>query len=140
TCSVPLSFGKYTLGPKLAQGGMAELYLARQTGLVGLEKLVVVKKILPQMSGDQDFVKMFVNEARGAARLNHPNIVQIYDLGKTLDSYFVAMEYISGEDLRSIAKQVDLRKTRIPVEHTCKILADACAALQYAHTRTDGQG
>jgi serine/threonine-protein kinase len=119
---------------------MAELYLAKQAGLEGFEKLVVVKKILPHMSGEQDFVKMFVNEARVAARLNHPNIVQIYDLGKVDDSYFIAMEYIHGEDLRSIAKQIDMKHARIPIEHTCKILADACAALHYAHTRTDGSG
>src|SRR3954469_12047602 len=76
-----IPFGKYALQRKLAEGGMAEVFLARQGGVEGFEKLVVVKRILPALVKEQDFIKMFLNEARVAARLNHPNIVQIWDLG-----------------------------------------------------------
>ena len=94
-------FGKYALQRKLAEGGMAEVFLAKQTGMEGFEKLVVVKRILPQLCSDDSFVKMFLNEARVAARLNHPNVVQIFDLGKLGEQYFIAMEYVHGEDLRA---------------------------------------
>src|SRR5687768_17038870 len=95
-------FGKYTLLDRLAVGGMAEIFLARQAGLEGFEKTVVIKRIRPHLSKQQSFLKMFLNEAKLAAQLNHPNIVQIYDLGKVGESYFIAMEYIFGRDMRRI--------------------------------------
>src|SRR5262249_22196386 len=78
----PTRFGKYTLIDRIAVGGMAEIFLARQAGLEGFEKTIVIKRIRPHLSKQTSFVKMFLNEAKLAAQLNHPNIVQIYDLGK----------------------------------------------------------
>src|SRR6478735_3480351 len=99
-----IPFGKYALQRKLAEGGMAEVFLARQGGLEGFEKLVVVKRILPQLVAEQTFIQMFLNEGRVAARLNHPNIVQIWDLGKIDELYFIAMEFVQGEDLHELVK------------------------------------
>jgi hypothetical protein len=94
--------GKYQLVKKLAVGGMGEVWLARQKGPVGFEKLVVVKTLLQHLREDQEFVNMFFDEARIAAVLNHPNIAQIYDLGEDKGEYFIAMEYVHGLSLRDV--------------------------------------
>src|SRR3954447_9919992 len=103
SASVP--FGRYRLEERLATGGMAELFLARVVGEAGFEKPCVVKRVLPHLAIDQSFVTMFLDEARIAARLNHPGIVQIFDLGREADSYFLAMEYLAGEDAAVILNQ-----------------------------------
>src|SRR5215831_14560682 len=95
--------GKYELIRQVAIGGMAELYLARTSGIEGFEKLVVLKRILPQHHANQSFVNMFLNEARLAATLHHPNIAQVYDIGVDAGDYFFAMEYVHGEDLMRIS-------------------------------------
>ena len=95
-------FGKYLLLNRIAVGGMAEIFLARQEGLEGFEKTICIKRIRPHLSSQPNFVRMFLNEAKLAAQLNHPAIVQIYDLGRINDSYFIAMEYISGRDMSRI--------------------------------------
>ena len=118
-------------------GGMAQLYLARQQGPEGFEKLVVVKRILPHLAENDDFVKMFLDEARIAARLNHANVVQIFDLGAQDDSFFIAMEYIHGEDMRRVWKQSEAMGQPVPVPLACRVLIEACAGLDYAHKRTD---
>ena len=133
-------FGKFILQRKIAEGGMAEVFLAKQAGLEGFEKPVVVKRILPHLCHEDGFVQMFLNEARVAARLSHPSIVQIFDLGKVGEQYYIAMEYIHGEDLRALAKQAD--KTRRPPAFAivARIMADMLGALHYAHTRTGTDG
>ena len=96
-------FGRYTLVKKLATGGMAEIWLARQRGLAGFNRFVVIKKILSHLSEQKTFRDMFLDEARTSAQLNHPNIVQIYDLGNEVGAYYIAMEFIAGENLAAIA-------------------------------------
>src|SRR6185295_12381175 len=101
----PGRLGRYELIRRIAVGGMAEIYLARSAGLEGFEKLVVLKKILPQYASIPEFVAMFLDEARLVAGLSHPNIATVYDIG--LDdhgSYFFAMEFIDGEDVRQILR------------------------------------
>jgi serine/threonine protein kinase len=137
---VSIQFGKYVLQRKLAEGGMAELFLAKQEGMEGFEKLVVVKRILPQLCADDSFVRMFLNEARVAARLNHPNVVQIFDLGKLGEQFFIAMEYVHGEDLRAVIREATEHGARLPLGLCCRILADAMAGLHYAHTRAGADG
>jgi serine/threonine protein kinase len=137
---VPIAFGKYQLQRKLAEGGMAEVFLGRQAGLEGFEKLIVLKRIRPELSQDQNFVNMFLNEARVAARLNHPNIVQIFELGKVDTQYFIAMEFIHGEDLRTLTRMADTQKRHLPPGLTCRIIADTLAGLHYAHTRSSADG
>ncbi len=137
---MPTQFGKYLLQRKLAEGGMAEVFLAKQAGLEGFEKLVVVKRILPHLLNEPEFVKMFVNEARLAARLNHPNIVQIFELGMIDQLYFIAMEFINGEDLRSLVVEANKLGVRPSPGIVCRVIADTLAGLHYAHTRASPEG
>ncbi len=136
----PQSFGKYTLEKKLATGGMAEVWLARQTGIEGFNRHVVIKRILPHLAEDPDFVQMFLNEAKIASRFNHPNIGQIYDLGETGGTYFISMEFIHGEDLGRIMRRAYSTGQWLARAISIRIIADACAGLHYAHTRSDEQG
>jgi serine/threonine-protein kinase len=133
-------FGKYTLIDRIAVGGMAEIFLARQAGLEGFEKTIVIKRIRPHLSNQKSFVKMFLNEAKLAAQLNHPNIVQIYDLGKISDSYFIAMEYIFGRDMRRIIPKADGMGIPFPMVYALKIASSVCEGLYYAHQKTDIYG
>ncbi|MGI5864676.1 MAG: protein kinase domain-containing protein [Myxococcales bacterium] len=133
-------YGRYRLLKKLATGGMAEVFLAQQKGLEGFEKLLVIKRILPHLADDEEFVTMFLNEARIAARFNHPNIVQIYDLGKEEDTYFIAMEFIHGEDLGRIMRKAWQARAWIPVPIALRIIASVCEGLYYAHSKTDEHG
>ena len=103
-------FGDYVLLQKIAQGGMAELFLAKRRGVEGFEKTVAIKRILPELSWNREFVSMFINEAKIAARLSHPNIVQIFDFGKIDNYYFIAMEYVHGENLRAILQRAEQKK------------------------------
>ena len=99
-------FGNYNLLEKVAVGGMAELFKARQRGVHDFEKIVAIKRILPHLSDNDEFVRMFIDEAKLAAQLSHPNIVQIYDLGKASGFYYIAMEFVDGRDLRSLLRKV----------------------------------
>jgi serine/threonine-protein kinase len=119
---------------------MAEIFLARQTGMEGFEKMVVIKKILPHLGTQDRFVQMFLDEARLAARFNHPNIVQIYDLGHEADAFYIAMEYIHGLDLKSIVRRCAKLKRRIPIEHIVKIFSGVLDGLNYAHGQADLDG
>src|SRR5438552_1483029 len=104
--------GKYKLVRLIASGGMAEVYLARQAGAAGFEKLVCLKRILPHLARDKQFVEMFLNEARLAARLDHPNIVSIFDLGEANGTYFIAMAFSDGPSLRAAPKRALERRER----------------------------
>jgi serine/threonine protein kinase len=132
--------GKYELLRSLAVGGMAEVFLARQTSVHGFEKMLVVKKILPHLRTQDRFVDMFLDEARLAARFNHPNVVQIYDLGQEGDIFYIAMEYIHGEDIKSIVRRCAKIKKRIPIEHIVKTFSGVLDGLNYAHNQRDLDG
>ncbi len=136
---MPTPFGKYHLLRKLAEGGMAEVFLARQDG--ASDRVLVIKRILPHLNELPEFVRMFINEARIAARLHHPNVAQIFDLGRVGHSHFMAMEYVHGEDLAQIAKRSDkLGRGAIPLGNLVRIGADLCAGLGYAHAARDQAG
>jgi serine/threonine protein kinase len=132
--------GKYELVKRLSIGGMAEIFLARVMGLPGFQKLVVVKRILPQLAADPQFVDMFLDEARIAATLQHPSIVQTYDVGVVGGNYFIAMEYLHGEDVRSILRTANRQGRRIPLEHVLQIVMALSAGLHYAHEKEDFDG
>src|SRR5258708_39950141 len=117
--------GKYKLVKLIASGGMAEVYLAREAGAAGFEKLVCLKRIVPHLAREKQFVEMFLNEARLAARLDHPTIVSIFDLGEVNGNYFIAMEFIDGPSLRAIHKTAADRGELLPVPETCKIVSMA---------------
>lgn len=133
-------FGKYTLLNRIAVGGMAEIFLARQEGLEGFEKTICIKRIRPHLSNQANFVRMFLNEAKLAAQLNHPNIVQIHDLGKINDSYFIAMEYISGRDMSRVIPKAEKSGIPFPMIYALRIASNVCEGLYFAHTKTDNYG
>ena len=133
-------FGQFQLIEKIATGGMAEVYKARMSGVEGFQKIVAIKKILPHMAASDDFMTMFADEAKLAAQLNHPNIIHIYDLGKVDKSYYIAMEYVEGRDLRSILKSGAEHGLPLPPELALFIASKLAAALDYAHRRKDFNG
>ncbi|MBI5509696.1 MAG: protein kinase [Deltaproteobacteria bacterium] len=133
-------FGNYEILKKLATGGMAEIFLAKQTSLGGFERLVVVKRILPHLNEQEEFIKMFQDEARIVANLNHPNVAQIYDIGEVDDTYYIAMEYVRGEDLRRVYNQEVARGRAMPLEPAGHIVMGAAAGLDYAHRQTSISG
>ena len=133
-------FGRYSLIDKIGIGGMAEVFLARHTGVEGFEKEIVIKRIRSHLSESPEFVEMFLGEAKLAAQLNHPSIVQIYDLGKIKDSFFIAMEYIPGRDMSAVIPKSKLTGIPFPLEYAFKIAGHVCEALYYAHTKADQMG
>jgi len=139
--SFPQVFGKYTLLSHLATGGMAQVYLAKQRGPSGFEKELVIKRILPHLAADPSFVQMFLAEATLAARVNHPNIAHIYELGDYEGDYYIAMEYVAGITLEKI---LDLARERgqpgLPWPIAARIIASAAEGLDHAHKARDGEG
>jgi serine/threonine protein kinase/CheY-like chemotaxis protein len=135
TSEVIEEYGNYFLLEKIAVGGMAELFKAQQRGVQGFQKIVAIKRILPHFSDNEDFVTMFIDEAKLAAQLTHPNIVQIFDLGKAGTSYYIAMEYVNGRDLRTLLRKVREYGTAIPEQVAAFIVMKVAAALDYAHRK-----
>jgi len=125
--------GRYQLVRHLASGGMADLWLARATGIEGFERHVAVKRIRKEQASDQRFVQMFLDEARLAASLHHNNIATVHDIGQEQGEYFFAMEWVHGEDLRKILMHASAREHYLPIEHVMTIVLAATAALHYAH-------
>jgi serine/threonine-protein kinase len=134
------TLGKYTLVRKLATGGMAEVFLARADGPMGFQKKLVVKRILPHFGEDQNFINMFLSEARLAAELNHPNVVQIFDFGQADGQYYIAMEFIDGPNLRALNKAARETVGAISLPLCARILALAAEGLGYAHDLKDQSG
>ncbi|MES1242896.1 MAG: serine/threonine-protein kinase, partial [Acidobacteriota bacterium] len=130
-------FGQYTLLEKIAAGGMAEVWKARMRGVEGFQKTVAIKKILAHMTDNSEFVGMFIDEAKLAAQLSHPNIVHIYDLGKIGRDYYIAMEYVEGKDLRSLMNAGRRKGIRLPLPLALFIAARLASALDYAHRKRD---
>ncbi len=130
--------GKYQLLRKLATGGMAEVFLAKTAGPMGFEKQLVIKRILPHLAEDPQFVQMFLGEAKLAAQLNHPNLVQIFDFGESDGSYFIAMEYIDGPTVRLLLQRAREQSLAVPFALAARIVSAAAEGLAYAHEFTDG--
>jgi TonB family protein len=139
--SGPDRFGQYELLERIASGGMAELFRARRSGVEGFQKIVAIKKILPHIADNDEFITMFADEAKVAAQLNHPNIVHIYDLGKIeAGGYFIAMEYVEGTDLRTILRTGREVGTPLPIPLAVYVASKVASALDYAHRRRDARG
>ena len=134
-------FGKYVLLEKVAAGGMAEIFRAKTYGVSGFEKDLAVKRILPHLSEDEVFVEMLVDEAKITVALSHPNIAQIFDLGRVKNQYFIAMEYVSGKDLGRTLRACHRQKQKLPREHALYTALQVCNGLAYAHSKKgkDGQ-
>jgi len=131
-------FGQYQLVKRIARGGMAEIFLAIEHKIEGVKRQVVVKRVLPQMLESDDFITMFMDEARVAARLSHPNIAHVYNFGQVGGIYFLAMEFVDGLTVSKIARLMP--DQRVPLDMTLRIVADACAGLHHAHELCDEKG
>jgi serine/threonine-protein kinase len=125
--------GKYQLVRHLASGGMAELWLARSNALAGFDRHVALKRIRHEHANDQRFAQMFLDEARLAGSLHHPNVATVHDIGQDGGQYYFTMEYVHGEDLRKILMHVSAREQHLPIEHVMTIMLAATSALHYAH-------
>lgn len=130
--------GKYRVLAKLGQGGMARVLLTMSQGMAGFNKLLVVKELREELAHDPEFLAMFMDEARIAARLNHPNIVQTYEVGSDGERYFIAMEYLEGQPLNAVFRR--LGRKNIPLELHLRMLADVLSGLEHAHKLTDFDG
>ncbi len=136
----PVPFGKYYLLERINVGGMAEVFKAKAFGVEGFERLVAVKRILPNIAEDEEFITMFIDEAKIAVQLQHANIAQIFDLGKVEDSFFIALEYVYGKDLRAIFDHLRKVSDRMPTAQVCYVMMQVCEGLDYAHNKRDAQG
>jgi serine/threonine protein kinase/predicted ATPase len=136
-------FGRYRLLERLGQGGMAEVFKAKSYGVEGFEKILVIKRILPELSRRQDFVDMFVHEAKLAVRLSHANIVQVFDLGKAPtaegqpDAYYIAMEYVHGLDLATVLARCRRQQVALPIQMSAFVASEVAKGLDHAHRRRD---
>jgi len=136
----PEPFGKYFLIDRIAVGGMAEVFRARTFGHGGFEKELVIKRILPHLSVNEEFVGMFIDEAKLTVLLQHPNIVQVYDFGKIRDHYYLAMEGIYGKDIKVLMRTLAQQQKRLPMQFAAYIAHETTRGLYYAHTKKDEQG
>ena len=136
----PIPFGRYQLIERLAVGGMAELFKARVVGAHGFQKPVVIKKILPHLAADASFVAMFIDEAKITARLDHPKIAQVLELGTIDEQMYIAMEFVDGPDVLALLRACAHRKQVLPVHIGVHIAAEILDALEYAHHARDDDG
>lgn len=143
------AFGRYRLLERLGQGGMAEVFKAKSYGVEGFEKILVIKRILPELARSPEFVDMFVHEAKLAVRLSHANIVQVFDLGKAprtdvagaspSDAYYIAMEYVQGLDLATVLGRSRRLEFSLPIQMGAYVASEVVKGLDHAHRRRDEQ-
>jgi serine/threonine protein kinase len=136
----PSPFGKYYLLDRINVGGMAEVFKAKVMGVEGFERIVALKRILPHIAEDEEFITMFIDEAKIAVQLQHANIAQIFDLGKVDDAYFIALEYVHGRDMRGIFDDLHRKRQVMPTPQICFVIMQVCEGLDYAHNKRDAQG
>ncbi|WP_338864267.1 serine/threonine protein kinase [Myxococcus stipitatus] len=136
----PIPFGKYLLLDRINIGGMAEVWRGKQFGASGFERLVAIKRILPNIAEDEEFISMFIDEAKISVQLSHANIAQIYELGQITSSYFISMEYIPGKDMRAIFDRCRKKGEPAPVPLVAFCISKMCEGLDYAHRKKDGMG
>ncbi len=134
------TFGQYQLLEKIAQGGMAEIFRGKALDFQGLERQVVIKRILPHIAASQEFVQMLIDEAKIAVMLNHGNIAQVYDLGKVGDDYFIVMEYVEGKSISQVMKRLKTVGQPMPIAFAVAICAEIANGLDYMHRKTDDEG
>ena len=135
-----LVFGKYEIQHRLAIGGMGEVFYSLQRGVPGFERPVILKSLLPELAQQEGFIDQFLDEARVAATLNHPNVVSIFEVGQWSGTYYLAMEYIRGRNLAQVIRKALEQQTRIPAAVSMRIIRDAALGLDHAHRATDGNG
>ncbi|MCB9594346.1 MAG: serine/threonine protein kinase [Sandaracinaceae bacterium] len=138
--ALPRRFGAYHLFDRIGRGGMADIYLARAHTEVGVGRRVVVKEILADLSRDERFARMLIEEAKLVCQLRHANVVQVFDLGREGERLFIAMEYVEGFDLNQLLRQVSQRRIGLPAQFALFVVREILAALDYAHRATTDAG
>ena len=133
-------FGKYCLLERISIGGMAEVFRAKPFHAANVERYLALKRILPHLAEDDEFMRMFVDEAKLCVHLRHPNIVHIYELGQFQSSYYILMEFISGQDVLGLQKRLRKRRLVMSVAQACYIIMELCKGLAYAHQARDQYG
>jgi serine/threonine protein kinase len=133
-------FGKYCLLERLSVGGMAEVFRAKPLNSPSTDRFLALKRILPHLAEDEEFIKMFVDEAKLCVHLRHPNIVHIFELGKFQSSSYILMEYIPGQDLLALQKRLRQRRLIMSVAQACYVVMELAKGLDYAHKATDDYG
>ena len=131
---------RYKVIKKIDSGGMAEIYLANALSVGGIEKIVAIKRVLPNLTKNTRFVNMFLDEARLSMCLTHANIVQVFDVGRADDTYFIVMEYVDGSNLRRVFQKMAERQTRMPVHYAAYLMMEVCKGLAHAHAQRDTDG
>ena len=131
---------RYELVGEIASGGMATVYLARLTGVGGFQRFVAIKRLHPHLASEKEFVEMFLDEARIAARIHHPNVVPILEVGASAVGYYLVMEYIEGDTLARLLARAATRGKRLPVGIALRIALDMLAGLHAAHELRDDAG
>src|SRR5882724_3456782 len=131
---------RYRVIKRLASGGMAEVFVAENAGIEGFKKQVAIKRVLPQLSKNEQFIAMFLDEARLSAHLSHSNVVSVFDIGVGDDAYFIVMEYVDGADLKAVLETLKKQGRELPVEEAVFIAIKICEGLCYAHELTDSEG
>ncbi|HET6281081.1 MAG TPA: serine/threonine-protein kinase [Polyangia bacterium] len=137
---IPVPYGRYHLIDRVGAGGMAEVFLALMTGPEGFKRELVVKRILPRLNGNPEFIRMFIDEAKISAMMSHPNIVQIYEFGEAEGSYFISMESVYGVTLRTALTRLRELHRPMPFLVAAEIARQICVGLDYAHTLTSEDG
>ena len=133
-------FGKYSIQDFLGKGGMAEVFKAKMHGIGGFEKILVIKKILPHLAESESFIKMFFDEAKITVALQHPNIVQVFELGRIDGTYYMTMEFIDGVNLNVLVSHCMEKKTRLPFKHVIYVIMEVLKGLYHAHKAMDPDG
>ncbi|MBM4292125.1 MAG: serine/threonine protein kinase [Deltaproteobacteria bacterium] len=131
---------RYTIISKLDSGGMAEVWKGKATSMRGFEKLVAIKRVLADLAKKENFIKMFLDEARLSLHLNHANVVQTFDLGSSDDAYFIVMEWVDGINLKGVLESLKLNGAKVPLEQALFISIEVCKGLYHAHRRRTPDG
>jgi serine/threonine protein kinase len=138
--SRPVVFGKYLLLDRISVGGMAEVFRAKSFGVEGFERIIAIKRILPSMADDADFIAMFIDEAKIVGQLSHANICQIYELGRIESSHFIAMEFVWGKDALQIQNRFRRLRRKMPLSMAAYVVSRVCEGLDYSHRKHGPDG
>lgn len=138
--SPQISHQRYQITERIDAGGMAEVFRGKISSLKGFEKEIAIKRILPSLTQDQRFVRMFLDEAKLSLFLNHANIVQVFDIGEADGTYFIVMEFVNGANLKGILNALAQNQRRLPIEQAVFIAIEICKGLDYAHERKGPEG
>ena len=131
---------RYRVVERIAAGGMAEVYRGESAGIEGFRKKVAIKRVLPKLSQNREFIHMFLDEARLCAYLSHSKCVQVFDIGQAAGAHFIVMEFVDGADLQGVLEHLQRHQQSLPVEVACLIAMHVCEGLAYAHDACDHLG